>query len=624
MQIFFHSTRNFERKKEKPNLYQQRLSIIISIIFIFGGLIIFRLFYLQIINHSFYAALASDQHEVFTKLFPKRGEIFVQDYMAKDSIYTGELNGGYIPKFPIYPYALNKDFKSVYAVPKEIKDPKDVSEKLTEFFFEPREKEKDESDETYQANMVIAKDDFKIKLEERLSKPDDPYEPIKQKVDDDTIEKIRQLNFPGIYFADETFRFYPEGNIGSNIIGFLSNEGNIKKGSYGIEGYWNKELTGQSGEMEVERDAFGRWITLTEKKMTQAQDGTDIIMTIDRNIEYFACSVLNREALRHGADSGSVVILDPPTGKILAICSYPDFDPNNYGKTKDLNSFNDQAVYGQYEPGSIFKPLTMAAALDTGVVEPQTTYNDPGEEKISGFTIKNFDDKSHGVCTMTQVLEQSLNTGVIFAMRKTGMDVFQKYIKNFGIGTMTNIQIEKEMPGSINSLNNKNEIYYATASFGQGIMTTPLQMVAAFNAIANKGKLMQPYIIEETVNSEGEVKKYEPKEIRQVISEHTANILSGMMVSVIENGHAKKAKIDGYYMAGKTGTAQLAEPGTGRYSGKTIHSFGGFAPVDNPRFTMLVRIDNPKDVQYAEGSALPAFREIAQFLLNYFQVPTEK
>lgn len=620
----FRQKRKKMQRREGSSQYERRLNIIISLIFLFGGLIILRLFVLQIIDHSFYSALASGQHEVFTKLFPVRGEVFVQDYMAFDSIYKGELNNGYVPEMPIFPYALNKEFNLVYAVPKEIENPEQTAEKISELLFEPREQKEDEEDIAYEANMVLAKDNYKQELVELFSKESDPYEPIKHKVEDEIVDKIREFNLKGIYWTDETFRLYPEDDISAHVMGFVGFEDHTKKGKYGIEGYWEQELAGLQGEMEVERDAFGRWITLTEKKVKQAQDGADIILTIDRNIQFFACNQLYKDALRHGADAGSVIIMEVDTGKILAMCSYPEFDPNNYEKVKNISDFNNRAIFNQYEPGSIFKPITMAAAIDSGKVEPSTTYEDTGEVKIDKYTIKNSDEQAHGICTMTDVLELSLNTGAIFAMRQAGPQIFKKYIKDFGFGALTGIKLETEVSGNISSLEKSNEVYFATASYGQGITATPLQMVAAFNAIANKGKLMKPYIVEEVIDYNGEVEKYKPKEVGQVISEHTANLLSGMLVAVVKSGHAYKAGVDGYYVAGKTGTAQVADPETGKYfENVTIHSFVGFAPVDNPRFTMIVRLDHPRSVPYAADSAAPLFGEIAKFLLTYFAVPTE-
>ncbi|MDD5291368.1 MAG: penicillin-binding protein 2, partial [Patescibacteria group bacterium] len=329
------------------------------------------------------------------------------------------------------------------------------------------------------------------------------------------------------------------------------------------------------------------------------------------------------------ADGGSIIVMDPKTGAVIAMCSYPDFDPNNYDQVKDINIFNNPAIFAQYEPGSVFKPITMAAALDQGKVTPETTYKDEGQVMITGWPkpIKNSDFDSfggHGEVNMTSVLENSLNTGAIFAMQQTGADVFANYVKNFGFGENTGIELSGEASGDIRNLTvaKIKPIDAAVASFGQGISVTPIQLVGAYAAIANGGILMKPYIVKEIDHPDGTKDITEPKEIRRVISEKAATLLGGMLVNVVEEGHGKKAGVKGYYVAGKTGTAQVPKKdGLGYQSGVNIGSFAGFAPADDPQFAMLVRIDHPRDVSWAESSAAPLFGEIAEFLLQYYQVP---
>jgi cell division protein FtsI/penicillin-binding protein 2 len=348
-------------------------------------------------------------------------------------------------------------------------------------------------------------------------------------------------------------------------------------------------------------------------------------LTLDRNIEFFVCEKIKAAVERHGADGGSVVVMDPKSGAILAMCSYPDFDPNEYSKTEDINVFNNPATFYQYEPGSIFKAITIAAALDLEKVTPTTTYNDEGFVKVDDRTIKNSDEKAHGVQTMTDVLDESLNTGAVFAVQKIGAESFKKYVEDFGFGETVGIGLDFESSGNISSLSKKGAIWSATGSFGQGISVTPIQVVAAFGAIANGGKLMKPYIIDEIRKSNGEIIKAEQKVIRQVISSRTATLLGGMLASVVEHGHGKRAGVPGYYVAGKTGTAQVAKKdGSGYERDVTIGSFVGFAPVEDPKFVMLVKIDHPRDTIWAEATAAPLFGEIAKFMLNYFKVPPSR
>ncbi|MFZ5364261.1 MAG: peptidoglycan D,D-transpeptidase FtsI family protein, partial [Patescibacteria group bacterium] len=407
--------------------------------------------------------------------------------------------------------------------------------------------------------------------------------------------------------------------------GFVGVKDDKKIGQYGLEGYFEEELGGVQGFLSSEKDVAGRWIPISGREWQKAEDGADIVITIDRNIEYFACGKLEEAVKRHDADGGTVVIMDPKTGAILAMCSYPNFNPNEYAKVEDINIFNNPTIFYQYEPGSIFKAITIAAALDTGKIAPTTTYVDEGEIKVDDRTIKNSDLKAYGTQTMTQVLENSLNTGSVFAVSQIGPEIFKKYVEDFGFGEKTGVELDFENAGNINSLSKRGKIWSATGSFGQGISVTPIQIVAAFSAIANGGKLVKPYIVDRIIKSDGEVIKTEPKVIHQAISGRTSTLLGGMLVSVIENGHGKKAGVQGYYVAGKTGTAQVAKKdGSGYEKDVTIGSFVGFAPVEDPKFVMLTKIDHPRSTIWAEATAAPLFGEIAKFMLNYLKVPPSR
>jgi cell division protein FtsI/penicillin-binding protein 2 len=440
-----------------------------------------------------------------------------------------------------------------------------------------------------------------------------------------------ELKLDGIAFIPRVRRFYPENNIGSHVLGFVGYVGAEERGRYGLEGFFDEELFGVPGSIKTGRGAQGNLIIINDREYEKAKNGSDLILTINRIIQYTACHKLNETALRHGADGGSIIIMDPKTGGILAMCSWPDYDPNNYKEVEDIEIYNNPAIFSQYEPGSIFKTITMAAALDQGKITPETTYNDEGSVMISGWPkpIKNSDYDTHGgygEVNMTTVLEKSLNTGAIFAMQQIGPEIFSKYVKDFGFGEKTGIELETESAGNIKNLlgDKVYEIYAATASFGQGISVTPLQMVTAYAAVANGGILMKPYLVKEIVHSDGTKDITQPKQIKRVVSERTAILLGGMLVNVVESGHAKRAGVDGYWVAGKTGTAQIASREQRGYSSRTIHTFVGFAPVEDPKFVMLVKLDDPKGIKFAASSAAPLFGEIAEFLLDYFEVPKER
>ncbi len=562
-----------------------RLTILSVVIFLFAGFIGIKLFKLQIIDYFKYSQMAEAQHLAQKELIPDRGEIYIHDYSAEENT--------------LYPVAVNKKYYLAFAVPDHVENPVKTSKLLAPIL---------EMDEEILYN--------------RLAKENDLYEPLKHKLDEDKKAEIEILELPGIRFEEEIYRYYPEGEVTGQVLGFVGYKGDDLTGMYGIEGFWQKELAGEKGMFTFERDAVGRLIPLARRVKAEEQNGTDIILTLDRSIQFTACSSLKTTVLKHGADNGSVIIMDPKSGAILAMCNYPSFDPNIYNEVENYGVYNNNTIFEPYEPGSMFKALTMAAALDTGAVTPMTTYEDTGSVEIAGYTIRNSDGEAHGIKNMTQVLEESLNTGAIFAARSVGPDLFYNYYQRFGLGEETGIKLNSENKGDISSLKWKKEIFMATASYGQGITATPIQIIKAFGAIANGGKLMKPYIIDEVREPGGKVNKTQPEFLKQIILKKTADTLSAMLASVVKYGHAQNAGVPGYYIAGKTGTAQVADLETGKYStDRTIHSFVGFAPIEDPKFVMLVKLDHPRSVEFAASSAAPLFGEISQFLLNYLKVP---
>jgi cell division protein FtsI (penicillin-binding protein 3)/stage V sporulation protein D (sporulation-specific penicillin-binding protein) len=437
------------------------------------------------------------------------------------------------------------------------------------------------------------------------------------------------IDLPGFGFETQSSRYYPENQIGAQMLGFVSSGDGDPVGHYGLEEYFNSNLAGKDGYLKGERGA-GNSMIVNNREYIKPINGDNLVLTIDRNIEFYACSQLAATVTRLQARRGTVVAMDTNTGAIIAMCSVPSFDPNNYGLVSDYSLFMNPAISDQYEPGSVFKAVTMSAALDQGKVTPDTTYTDPGEVFINGWPkpIRNadYDTKGgHGVVNMTFVLENSLNTGAIFAMRQTGAKTFADYVKNYGFGEKTGIELGSEASGNINSLlrTNIRDIDAATAAFGQGISVTTLQMLSAYQVFANKGVLMKPYLVKEIDHDDGKIETIMPKVERRIISEKTASTVLGMLANVVQNGQSKKATVPGYYIGGKTGTAQIAVNGKyvlGRYN----HTFVGIAPIDNPKFVMLTYIDSPKGITYAEGSALPLWTNIATFMLQYYQVPKDR
>lgn len=560
-----------------------RLAALRLVFFIFLLGIVARLFQLQVVNFKLYEALASGQHDLFAQLLPERGQIFIADPLGQ---------GGR------YPVAVNVTRRLIYAIPKEIKDASAVAAVLAPEL---------SLDAALLANL--------------LDKPNDPYEPLAHGVADDIAAKVEALKIKGIASAPEVMRYYPEAEGLSQTTGFVGFVGDHRQGQYGVEQQWEKILAGVQGELRSERDAGGTLVAIGEHQLTSAVDGSNLLLTIDKSIQFRACTALQRAVEKHGARSGSLVILEPATGAVRAICNAPGFDPNQYAQVESVNNYANGVISEAYEPGSVFKPITMAAALENGALKPDSTYTDTGEVRIGPDVIRNSDFKSHGVQTMTQVLEESLNTGAIYAMRQAGQASFANMVQKFGFGERTGIELPSESPGNLRSLKEKREIYYATASFGQGITTTPLQLATAFGTIANAGKMMQPYLVQQVEKPTGQVEVTKPVVRRQVLSPRIATMLSAMLVAVVENGHGKRAGVPGYFVAGKTGTAEIPNPEGGYAVGRNIGTFVGFAPVESPKFVMVVKITEPKDVVFAESSAAPVFGEVAKFLLQYYQVP---
>jgi stage V sporulation protein D (sporulation-specific penicillin-binding protein) len=630
-----------------------RIKIVRYGFFAILGVFALRLFFLQILQGGFYKALAEGQHGFYAELFAQRGDILVRDWVDGDEYAVATMEpSGLVYTDPrrvedpentaivisrLLGYSLPSEADIAAFRPADIATPTSAASvdqlalRLLQPAIEPAvEEENSEGLENVEVENVGPTfeeefDDY-LTLLARLQKEDDPYEPIERNVRADIIERIDELDLPGIYTTSEIVRAYPEKGISGQLTGFLGmNDSGDRVGLYGIEGYFDEFLRGSNGFLDSVKDASGVLIGIGGRAFERAQDGGDLLLTVDRTIQYEACKRIQEGVEQYEADSGVVIVAEPETGRIIAMCSYPNFDPAFYSKVESATTFQNMATSYTYEPGSVMKPLVMAAAIDQGVIRPTTTYTDTGSEKIDRFTIMNSDKESHGLQTMTQVLEKSLNTGMIFVMRKMGFDPFQKYMKAYGFGERTGLTISGEAAGTIESLDVKSEIYYATASFGQGVTVTPLQLVMAYSAIANGGYLMRPYIIEEKRYSDNSVEIIRPKLLRQVLSEDAARQTGAMMVSVVEEGHAKAAAIDGYYIAGKTGTAQVPRTdGPGYDPNHTKATFAGFAPLDNPQFAMIVMLDHPRTSPWADSTAAPVWRGLAEFMLQYFEVTPQR
>ncbi|MDO8240921.1 MAG: penicillin-binding protein 2 [Candidatus Moranbacteria bacterium] len=572
-------------KKNSEDIANWRIYTLVFVFFAIVAVLFLRFYSLQFVQQEQYRALAEGQHSFFQNLIPKRGEIFMKD------------------KNGIYPAAVNRETKLAYAVPKEIENPADAA---------------------FAVAQVLQMDATELK--EKFSKENDSYEPLKHRLSDEEIASINNLKLKGLHLSDESYRYYPSNELAANVIGFVGWKDDKLGGRYGLESYFDEELRGTEGSLFHQRDASGSWIGVGQKEITAARDGDTLFLTIDHIVQYQTERIIKSAVEKYGADGGNITVMEPATGKILSMASFPTFNPNDYAKTEDINAFRNPAVSDAYESGSVFKTFTIAAGLDSEKIAPDTTYTDTGAVSEAGYTIKNSDLKANGVQTMTEVLEKSLNTGVIYVEKLLGNKNFADYITRFGFGERTGIDLIGEPKGNLNNLKNlKSDIQFFTASFGQGITVTPIQLAVAYSAIANGGTLMKPQVVEKVVHGDGREEIIDAQEVRRVISQKAAAQTSQILRSVVVNGHGKRAGVPGFLVGGKTGTAQIVDAETKNYAeGKSTGSFGGFAPINDPKFTIVVKLDNPRNVEWAESSAAPAFGELMKFLLEYYNIePTE-
>lgn len=575
-----------KKNRKNRSISDQRIYFLVALVFLMGFIILARLFILQIGNYSKFSAMAEEQHKGHSELVAKRGEIYLKSGDGR------------------YPLAVNREYMMVFLEPKLVEERDRVISELS-----------------YILGMERGQ------IENKLSDPEDMYEIVKKRISEDEVNRIRDLKLKGVRLMPEIYRYYPGEELASQIIGFVGSDGEKQIGRYGLEAYWEEELKGKNGSLSQERDSAGRWISISDREMVPPEDGVDLVLTIDETVQYEIEKILKATMEKHQADGGSILVQEPETGKILAMANYPNFNPNEFNKVEDMNAFLNSAISSTYESGSVFKTFTLASGIDAGVISPNTTYVDTGVISEAGYNIKNSDGKAYGEQTMTQVLEASLNTGVIFVEKLLGNARFKDYILKFGFGEKTGINLPGELAGNITNLKNlKSHIQFFTASYGQGLTVTPLQVLNAYSAIGNGGNLMKPQIIEKMIYSDGTEKTIEPEIIRPVIKKETSEQVKNMLESVVVNGHGKRAAVSGYRVGGKTGTAQVAKKDSVGYEdGVTIGSFAGLAPLEKPRFAVIVKIDNPKDVLWAESSAAPAFGEVMRFLLTYYNVePSQK
>lgn len=762
-----------KRKSRATRPTTNRLAWLTAAVIFMTGVIIIRLFYLQVLRHDYYEKVAAKEHYGYSEVAARRGEIFIKDYGSGELVRV----------------ATNTTLDLLYADPTLIENKKIVADRIAPIIFNVKEARdadakrvkleltkaaspeqkalvKSATDEELfqkfsadildkissdrRSQITLSNDLPKETLEqiaklklpgieineneliaypaqisdrhavavalspilelipsglEKILEGKNRYVILKRKLSPEISAQIKKLvtedkakSFNGIGLKEEYYRYYPEGQLAANLLGFVTAQGN---GQYGIEGKFNTQLQGKKGVFQTQKDSIGRQITVGDNNIIQpAVDGDNVVLTIDRTIQMATEKILAKYAQDFRADDGQAIVLDPKTGRIIAMANWPSFDPNNYGAVYDKDpvtlsendiknlipvsgidnafwfyrnlqqedkimlfreqsqedgsivyrkyknttgpeAYQNKIISQPYEPGSIYKIITMASAIDDGDVKPSTTFNDPGvvylDKNPNGrhvgpdglhydARIKNVSAKCVGTVNMTWVIQNSCNTGISYVARKMGGGLFYNDMLKFGFNERTGIEFDDESRGKIVHFDQWTESELANHAFGQGILVTPLQMATAYAAIANKGVLMEPHIVDSIVQKDSKTIKTDPVAVQRVVSEETANTMTAMLVNNVENGDSySRIRLPDHYLGAKTGTAQTYKYGEAvNGPGTTVTTVVGFAPIGDPKFVILAKLDRPRSSEWADATAAFIYHDIAQYLFTYYSLPPDK
>lgn len=554
---------------------------VIFIILILAFLaVLSRLFYWQVVKAENLSKLGQSQYERSIGNLAERGEIKTSDN---------------------FPVATNKISYLVYANPKQIKNKNDTSLVLSSQLH------------LDQASISAA---FSL---------DKYWVSLKTGLETEEKEKLEELTIPGIGFEETYIRFYPEASLAAHLLGFVGKDDlGRDKGYFGLEGYYDRLLKGKTGTAVEVYDALGRPVVAEINSNREKIKGNSLVLNIDRTIQFITDEKLKNGIKRYGASGGVIVVMEPSTGNILALSSFPSFSPSEYGKY-DEKLYKNPAISDLYEPGSTIKPIIMSAALDTGLVTPRTKCNICDKPvSIGGYEIHTWNDEYFKDIDMVDVIRHSDNTGMVFIGQKLGIDRMIDYLNKFGIGEGTGIDLQGEVSQDLPPKEKWYAVDLATRAFGQGISVTPIELLDAFSSIANGGLRMEPHVVGAVETSDGKTIKISPKVLGRTVSENTTKIMTEMLVNAVNKGEASYARLKGYRIAGKTGTASI--PIKGHYDpNQTIASFIGYAPADDPKFAMLVIFNKPTSSIYGAETAAPVFFDIARQILLYYGIsPSEE
>lgn len=563
-----------------------RIRIISGFILLLALVLIGRLYMIQVMNAERYLARAEAQYVRSVDDLFDRGTIYFE---TKDGsrVSAATLRVGY----------------TLAVKPDLISNAEEAYEKLN-------------------AIVPLERDDFLA----RAGKQGDPYEEVATRVLESDASKIRALDLPGVDLYRDQWRYYPGDTLSSHAIGFVAYTGDEQKGAYGLERYYEDVLTRSGGTLFVNFfaelfDNFGA-IVFDAKEDRSGHVVTTLEPTVARTLEAELRKIHDEWQSR---ETGGIII-DPKTGSIYAIAAYPDFNLNDFGDVPDARYFQNPLVESVYELGSIIKPLTVAAGLDSGAITAESTYYDAGYLELNTATIRNFDGKGRGTVSMQEVLNQSLNTGVAHIVKTMGRERFREYFKALEFDKETGVDLPGETHGLTSNLDSPRDLEYATASFGQGIAMTPIEGVRALSSLANGGVLITPHVASRIVYESGGEQEIEYGEEKRVYKEETSEEITRMLVEVVDTALAGgKEKLPHHTIAAKTGTAQIANPdGKGYYDDRYLHSFFGYFPAYEPRFLVFLYTAEPKGVRYASETLTQPFMRLTKFLINYYDLPPDR
>jgi len=551
---------------------RERITFLFIIFIVFYFLLVYRLYNIQIVQSNKFEEIAQQEHLTSFSIEGERGNIYDRNLKK---------------------LAVNVNVQSLFAIPSKIKNPQETALQLSSIL------------------NLETKEIFN-KLNQKRS-----FVWIKRKLIDTEVTEIKKLSLEGLDFLNESKRYYPKQFLASNLLGFV---GIDNQGLEGLELFFDKELKGLPGLVILERDASGGKIPLSIKEPTTHRDGKSIVLTIDEVIQYITEEALDKAFQQYKAKAGVAIVVKPKTGEILAMTVKPSYDPNYFDKFSQ-DFWRNRAITDAYEPGSTFKVVTIATALEERVAKLDDRFYCMGWIKYNGHIF--HDIHQHDSQNLTDIVKNSCNVGVIQTGTRLDEKVFEKSIRRFGFGTLTEINLPGEINGLVRSSKNWSKISLASISIGQEISVTPIQLLMAVSAIANRGTLMKPMIVKEILDSnQNRIKVFKPKPIRQVVSVETALTMTKILEQVINDGTGTRAKLTGYQAAGKTGTAQKFDFSLGIYSKDKYSSlFVGYVPAENPQISILVLLDEPKGSYYGGTVAAPVFQEIASKSLPYLLIP---